>query len=52
MKPLKLLILTGMTVCVLAISGCGDKTKDPGAERLQQTSEDLRHRIVRTQADR
>jgi hypothetical protein len=52
MKLLKLLILSGMTVYVLALSGCGDRTKDPGAERSQQTSEDLRHRIMRTQADR
>lgn len=52
MKLLKLLILSGMTVCVLALSGCGDRTKDPGAERSDQTAEDLRHRIVRTQSDR
>ncbi len=52
MKLLNLLILSGMTVCVLALSGCGDRTEDPGAERSERTSEDLRHRIVRTQADR
>ncbi len=52
MKPLKLLILSGMTVCVLALSGCGDRTKDPGADRSEQTAEELRHRIARTQADR
>lgn len=52
MKLLKLLILSGMTVCVLALSGCGDRTKDPGAERSEQTAEDLRHRGMRTQGDR
>ena len=52
MKLLKLLILSGMTVYLLALSGCGDRAKDPGAERSEQTAEDLRHRVVRTQADR
>jgi hypothetical protein len=52
MKYLKLLILSGMTLCVLSISGCGDRTRDPGADRSAQTAEDLRHRIVRTQTDR
>ncbi len=52
MKLAKLLILSGMTVFVLALTGCGDRTKDPGAQRSEQTAEDLRHRVVRTQSDR
>jgi hypothetical protein len=52
MEYLKLLILSGMTLCVLALSGCGDRTMDPGADRSDQTAEELRHRIVRTQSDR
>lgn len=52
MKLIRLLILSGMTVLVLALAGCGDRTIDPGADRSEQTAEDLRHRINRTQADR
>ncbi|MDH3316850.1 MAG: hypothetical protein OER43_13935 [Gammaproteobacteria bacterium] len=52
MKMLKMLVLSGMTVCVLALAGCSDRIKDPGADRSPETSDDLRHRIVRTQTDR
>ena len=52
MKYLKLLILSGMTLYVLALTGCGERTKDPGADRSAQTADELRHRIVRTQSDR
>lgn len=52
MKLLKMLILSGMTVCVLTLAGCGDRTKDPGADRSQQTADELRHRVMHTQTDR
>ncbi len=52
MKLLKMMVLSGMTVCVLTLSACSDRTKDPGAERSEQTAEDLRHRAMRTQGDR
>jgi hypothetical protein len=56
MNPFKLLIFSGMTVCVLALAGCSDTrgpgAKDPGAQRAPQTAEQLRGRIERTQVDR
>ena len=52
MRLTRLLILSAMTACVLALTGCSDRTKDPGADRSDQNAEQLRHRVVRTQADR
>ena len=52
MQLLKMLVLSVMTVCVLALAGCSDRTKDPGANRSAENADNLRHRAVRTQSDR
>ncbi len=52
MRVLKLLILSGITVCVFALTGCGDRTMDPGADRTAQQANDLRDRIRLVQRER
>lgn len=52
MKTLKMMILSGMAIVVLALAGCGDRNYSSDAQRSSQESQDLRDRIKYTQVDR
>jgi hypothetical protein len=52
MKTLKMMILSGMAIVVLALAGCSDRSYDTDAQRSFQESQELRDRIKYTQVDR
>lgn len=52
MKTIKLMVLSGLAIVVLALSACSDRSYTADAQRSAQTADDLRDRIKHTQIDR